>query len=64
MERESAKEKIRFLFIAKGSAAELRTQIYIGIEIGYIDKATGSDWIAETKEISAMLVGLINSLRR
>jgi len=27
-ERDSAKEYIRFLHIAKGSAAELRTQIY------------------------------------
>ena len=64
VERESAKEKVRFLFIAKGSAAELRTQIYIGMDIGYIDKATGVGWLAETQEISAMLVGLINSLRK
>ena len=63
MERNSTKEKIRFLDIAKGSAAELRTQTYIGIEIGYINKDTGKNWISETKEISAMLVGLIRSLK-
>lgn len=35
-ERSSQKDFIRFLHYAKGSCAELRTQIYIGIEIGYI----------------------------
>ena len=38
MEKESIKEQLRFLEIAKGSSAELITQIYIGIEITYIEK--------------------------
>ena len=38
MERSTEKEKARFLEIARGSAAELRTQIMIGIEIEYINK--------------------------
>jgi four helix bundle protein len=37
-ERESHKESVTFLSYAKGSCGELRTQIYIGIDIGYIDK--------------------------
>mgnify|MGYP002180725919 CR=1 FL=1 len=44
MERASTKEKIRFLDIAKGSAAELRTQTYIGMDIGYIDRETMDNW--------------------
>ena len=63
MERSSDKEKERFLDIAKASCAELRTQTYIGIEIGYIDNEVGKQWIKETKEISAMLVGLIRSVK-
>jgi four helix bundle protein len=59
IERGSDKEVIRFLTIAKGSCGELRTQTYIGIEIGYIPKQVGIHWIQETKEISAMLMGLI-----
>lgn len=59
IERDSNKEVARFLTIAKGSCGELRTQIYIGIEIGYIAKPTGNAWVQETREISAMLVGLI-----
>ena len=31
MERQSAKEKCQYLWIAKGSCGELRTQIYIAI---------------------------------
>ena len=64
IERNSNKETINFLSYAKGSCAELRTQIYIGIDIGYITKETGNLWVQETKEISAMLVGLMKSLNK
>lgn len=63
MERNSTKEKIRFLDISKGSAAELRTQTYIGTEIGYILPGDGNEWLEEAREISSMLVGLMKSLR-
>lgn len=62
MERSSQKEKIQFLEYAKGSCGELRTQIYIGIDIGYIEKPTGNTWIYKTQEISAMLIGLKRSI--
>jgi four helix bundle protein len=61
MERRSHKDRQRYLDIALGSCGELRTQIYIGIEIGYIEMERGRPWIAETKEISAMLIGLRNN---
>jgi four helix bundle protein len=40
-ERGSDKDSNKFFYYAKGSSGELRTQIYIGIEIGYIPKETG-----------------------
>ncbi|MGY6586910.1 MAG: four helix bundle protein [Wenzhouxiangella sp.] len=43
--RLSDKETLQFLSIAKGSAAELETQILIGLDIGYLDKAKGSEWL-------------------
>jgi len=46
-----------------GSCGELRTQIYIGMEIGYIDHTVAKQWIQETREISAILVGLRKSLK-
>ena len=62
LERQYNKEKKQFISIARGSAAELKTQIYIGVEIGYIGKDKGQLWIREIKDISAMIQGLIKSL--
>lgn len=62
-ERNSDKEMVRFLTYSKGSAGELRTQIYIGIKIGYIDQAKGDYWISEAEVISRMLFALIRSIR-
>lgn len=59
IERGGNKEVIRFLRIAKGSCGELRTQIYIGMKIGYVSLEQGNAWVDQTREISAMLSGLI-----
>ncbi len=58
-ERDSAKEFSRFLRIAKGSCGELRTQLYIGIEAGFLDKSLALTLIQEATEISRMIQGLI-----
>ena len=62
-ERDSRAEFARFLHIAKGSAAELRTQRYIAERIGVLTPAQTQPLITELKEISAMLHGLIKSLK-
>lgn len=62
-ERGTNKELANFLNYAKGSAGELRTQIYIGINIGYINRETGARWLKEAEEISRMLHGLIRMVR-
>ena len=62
MSRRSSKEKYRVLDIAKGSCAELRTQIYIGIDTNYLDREMASRWLTETREIAAMLTGLMNKV--
>jgi len=55
MEKASIKENIRFLEIAKGSAAEFATQTYIGIEIGYINKTLGLEWIEKSDHILSIV---------
>jgi four helix bundle protein len=60
-ERSTLKECCNFLNYAKGSCGELKTQTYIGIEIAYIDKELGKQWIEETNAIASMLGGMIKS---
>ena len=61
-ERGSKAEFIRYLNIAKGSAAELRTQVYIAVKIGtIIQKGKVQELLAELKELSKMLHGLVKS---
>ena len=61
-ERDSKPDNIRFLRIAKGSAAELRTQCYIALKLELLTRDDAEKFVQETKEISAMLQGLIRSL--
>jgi four helix bundle protein len=63
-ERKSPKEFLNFLSYAKGSCGELRTQVYIGIEVGYIEKTIARSWIQEAKEISMMISGLMKAKRK
>jgi len=62
MERRSTREKIHFLWVAKGSCGELRTQVLIARDIAYIADPLAENWIMETRELSRMLGGLINKI--
>lgn len=62
-ERDSKAEYVRFLHIAKGSAAELRTQAYIAQRISSLPDPEARFLITELKEISSMLHGLIKSIK-
>lgn len=63
IERESTKETIHFLHIAKGSCAEVRTQALIAQRIGYLSDAITKVYLAEMVSISKMLHRLIQSLK-
>ncbi len=58
-ERDSPREFSRFLKIAKGSSGELRTQLYIAAETGFLERDMAFLMIREAAEISRMLRGLI-----
>ena len=62
-ERDSKKDFVRFLNIAKGSAAELKTQLYIAKGIDIIAEDDFTNCMKELKNISAMLYGLIKSIK-
>ena len=63
-ERETVPEFIRYLYIAKGSAGELRTQLNIAGRIGYISQEKLKLMINETETIGGMLGNLIKRLKQ
>ncbi|RJR43140.1 MAG: four helix bundle protein [Desulfobacteraceae bacterium] len=60
-ERDSQREAVVFLSYAKGSCGELRSQTYVGMEIGYVESRVGMECVRETNEISLVLGGLIKT---
>ena len=60
-ESGSNKQSIRYFNIAKGSCAELLTQLIIAYEIEYIDKDDFKRLEDRCNKISAMLFNLIKS---
>jgi len=62
-ERGTNQEFIRFINIAKGSAADLRTQLYIAEQIGVLKHGSRMELIEETKIIGRMLQKLAESRR-
>ncbi|WP_456433610.1 four helix bundle protein [Nitratifractor sp.] len=64
VERISEQEKIRFLDIARGSIAEAKTQIFIGMKIEYIPRKIGNSWIKEYDELGRMITSLMQSIQK
>ena len=60
-ERDTDKESVRFFYIAKGSLAELRTQIGIAYEIGYLKKAFYESIETECITLGKMIGALIRT---
>lgn len=60
--RNSIKEYKQFIGIAKGSAAELETQMLICERIGYLKKEELSEVMGLLDEVSKMLAKLNNAL--
>jgi four helix bundle protein len=55
------KSSIRYFCIAKGSIAELMTQLIIANEIGYIESVTKSQLFDDCDKLSSMLTKLIKA---
>lgn len=62
-ERDTDKEAVRFFYIAKGSLAELRTQIQIAYEIGFLEEKIFEGIEAKSVEVGKMIGGLIKYRR-
>ncbi len=63
-ERDTDKDSVRFFYIAKGSLAELVTQLEIAVEVGLLSSAEAEPLLRECAELGRMLGALIKARSR
>lgn len=63
-ERSGTGEFTQFLATAKGSAGEVRSQLYVALDQGYLQQSVFNTLSASATEISRMVSGLMSYLRR
>jgi four helix bundle protein len=62
-DRSGTAEFIRFLTIAKGSAAEVRCQLYVALDQGYVNERMFSEIRSLATETARLTAGLIKYLK-
>lgn len=61
-ERRTPRDFARFLTIAKASAAEVRSQTYLAIDLGYLEDEDAEALLELTSQVGRTLSGLIRYL--
>jgi four helix bundle protein len=63
-ERSSRGEFHQFLCIAKVSRAEVRSQLYVALDTGYLDKESFDPLLQQAEEVARIVGGLRSSVYR
>ena len=63
-ERSGASQFLHFLAIAKASCAELRSHLYVALDVGYLDQAHFELLIGHAVEVGQIIGGLRASVQR
>ena len=61
-ERNTDKEFVYFLYVSKASAAEVRSQLYLALDLNYISKIEFDELYLNVSDISKLLCGFIKYL--
>ena len=62
-ERGGNQEFVQFLYIAKASCGELRSQLYVALDQKYIDPQVANEMTMALKRLSAMIKHLVDHLK-
>ena len=63
-ERGSSAEFHQFLVIAKASCAEVRSQLYVSLDINYVDQKQFDETMMLSEEVARLVGGLRASVKR
>jgi four helix bundle protein len=58
--RNHKKDSLQFFYIARGSAYELETQLYLSFDLSFINKETLDELSLQLEKVRKLLAGLIN----
>jgi four helix bundle protein len=63
-ERGGNQEFVQFLYVAKGSCGELRSQLCVALDQDYVDQKITDNLLMALKRLSVMIKHLIDHLKR
>jgi four helix bundle protein len=63
-ERGSRAEFHQFLSIAKGSCAEVRSHLYVALDVGHVDQETFTSLQSRAEEVTRIVAGLRSAVGR
>ena len=62
--RRTSADFLSFLHIARGSQAEVDTQIRLAMSLGYLPNRSAEELLAQTEEVGRLLTAVIHGIRR
>jgi four helix bundle protein len=63
-ERGGNQEFVQFLYVAKGSCGELRSQLCVALDQDYVDQKIADNLLMTLKRLSIMIKHFIDHLKR
>jgi four helix bundle protein len=63
-ERGKRGEFHQFLSVAKSSCAELRSQLYVAFDVGYLDEKRFKELLVQSEEVGKIVGGLRSAVER